>query len=56
MGFVCKVRNKKMAVIVLILIGVVIWLIIGNDNQKPKNTTNHRQSKDDKEFEDMDNF
>jgi len=42
-----------MAVIVLILIGVVIWLIIGNDNQKPKNTTNHRQSKDDKEFEDM---
>ena len=42
-----------MAVLVLIVIGVVIWLIIGNNNQKPKKTTNHRQSKADKEFEDM---
>ena len=42
-----------MGVIVLIIIGVVIWLIIGNDNQKPKKTANHRQSRADKEFEDM---
>ena len=42
-----------MGVIVLILIGVVIWLIIGNDNQKPKKTANHHQSRADKEFEDM---
>ena len=42
-----------MGVVVLIIIGVVIWLIIGNDNQKPKKTTNHPQSKTDKEFEDM---
>ena len=42
-----------MAILVLIIIGVVIWLIIGNDNQKPKKTTNHRQSKSDKEIEDM---
>lgn len=41
-----------MAILVLILIGVVIWLIIDNDNQKPKQTANHHQSKDDKEFED----
>ena len=31
----------------------MIWLIIGNDKQKPKKTANHRQSKSDKEFEDM---
>ncbi|MBQ8677172.1 MAG: hypothetical protein IJ529_01730 [Alphaproteobacteria bacterium] len=42
-----------MGVVVLIIIGVVIWLIIRNDNQNPKKTTNHRQSKADKEFEDM---
>ena len=42
-----------MGVVVLIIIGVVIWLIIGNDNQKPKKTAKHRQSKADKEFEDM---
>ena len=42
-----------MAILVLIIIGVVIWLIIGNDNQKPKQTANHHPSKDDKEFEDM---
>ena len=42
-----------MTILLLILIGVVIWLIIGNDNQNPKQTANHRQSKDDKEFEDM---
>lgn len=42
-----------MGVVVLIIIGVVIWLIIGNDNQKPKKKTNHRQNNADKEFEDM---
>lgn len=42
-----------MGVVVLIIIGVVIWLIIGNDKQKPKKTANHHQSKADKEFEDM---
>lgn len=42
-----------MAILVLIIIGVVICLIIGNDNTKPKQTTNHRQSEIDKEFEDM---
>ena len=42
-----------MGVVVLIIIWVVIWLIIGNDKQKPKKTANHHQSKADKEFEDM---
>ena len=42
-----------MAILVLIIIGVVIGLIIVSDNQKPKQTANHRQSKADKEFEDM---
>lgn len=31
----------------------MIWFIIGNDNPKPKQTAHHRQSKADKEFEDM---
>lgn len=42
-----------MAILVLIIIGLVICLIIGNDDQKPKKTTHTSQSKDDKEFEDM---
>lgn len=42
-----------MAILVLIIIGGMIWFIIGNDNPKPKQTAHHRQSKADKEFEDM---
>lgn len=42
-----------MAILVLIIIGIVIWLIIGNYNKKPKKTTHPSQSKADKEFEDM---
>lgn len=42
-----------MAILVLIIIGLVICLIIGNDDQKPKKITHTSQSKADKEFEDM---
>lgn len=42
-----------MAAVVLIIIGIVVWLIIGNDNQKPKETQHHRKNKADEEFEDM---
>lgn len=42
-----------MAAVVLIIIGIMVWLIIGNDNQKPKETQHHRKNKTDKDFEDM---
>jgi len=42
-----------MATVILIIIGIIAWLVIRNTNQKPKQTMPHRQSKADKEFEDM---
>ena len=42
-----------MGVVVLIIIGVVIWLIIGNDNQKPKKNKQRHRNKADEEFEEM---
>lgn len=42
-----------MAILVLIIIGGGIWFIIGNENPKPKQTAHHRQSKADKEVEDI---
>ena len=42
-----------MAVIVLIVIGIVVWMMFGSSSSEPKQTTQYRQKKADKEFEDM---
>lgn len=42
-----------MGVVVLIIIGVIVWLMFSNSDNKPNNVQHHRQSKADKEFEDM---
>jgi hypothetical protein len=42
-----------MAVAVLIVIGIVIWMMLGNNSSEPKQKIQHSQNKADKEFEDI---
>ena len=42
-----------MGVIILIVIGIVVWMMFGNNSSEPKQTIQHSQKKADKEFEDM---
>lgn len=41
-----------MGVIILIVIGIVVWMMFGNNSSEPKQTIQHSQKKADKEFED----
>ena len=42
-----------MSLVILILIGIAVWWIIDEDNQKSKQTSHPRQNAADKEFEEV---